>query len=669
MDKRAIVQRALENVNHPLSEITGRTKFRGHSPTVAPVTGIKMALPKTSTMAKKMQKVLDDETPEGRKKQKRMANLVIGREENDKEILLQFKTAASREKFRKLMNEEVYNGHSVEDIKEAVAADPQGMVKGLSNKAKKEIADELNRMQLSGYGDYEASPKNVHKFRPADLMAAMIKIMKLESLDEEKSLFDISPTSSKWMKGKLRVGYNQSQKSGMPKEMFKKGQVIDLHPFDGDRFVGAKSPKDKGSYFFVAKRHVDAMKEDVKLDEGTMNFLFDSPLKAGAFAQRIMRDKLASEVDRYVDHGKRKEVVELITHPNNYEKNDILKLAKKYKGTVHSVEEDVQLDETNFRFPQPGEDYGDLTKSISDPSGRAFPDMSRDELRKRSRDIERKFAVMMRKHKGTKVGEVLDLLDKDGNTKVHQDNDIKLIKRYLTKFKDNVRKVAHQMMIDFMEGDDYLAKKRIPVREDVQLDETMTARDLESMIKGLKRGAKQEIADALNDMNLGGYGDYEARVDNIHKFKTKDLFNAMKKVMRLESLTEEKKVKARVGFIAKKPRDVVRDLRTADKLNMFASAQEAPGSRTDIFDITFASERQMNKFMGAFDVMLIDMLESKMQLDERAMTYVIDRRSKEIVYGPTDTGDAKLYLKKQIQPRKLMIRQIRGDAKKVGDKV
>ena len=596
MDKKAIIQRALDNINHPLSEITRRTTYRARSPGVAPVSGIKMALPKTSTMAKKMQKVLDDETPAGRKKQKQMANLVIGREEDDKEILLQFKTAASREKFRKLMNEDV-------------------------------------------------------------------------QIDEEKSLFDISPTSSKWMKGRLRTGYNKSQKSGMPKEMFKKGQVIDLHPFDGDRFVGAKSPKDKGSYFFVAKRHVDAMKEDVKLDEGTMNFLFDSPLKAGAFAQRIMRDKLASEVDRYVDHGKRKEVVELITHPNNYEKNDILKLAKKYKGTVHSVEEDVQLDETNFRFPQPGEDYGDLTKSISDPSGRAFPDMSRDELRKRSRDIERKFAVMMRKHKGTKVGEVLDLLDKDGNTKVHQDNDIKLIKRYLTKFKDNVRKVAHQMMIDFMEGDDYLAKKRIPVREDVQLDETMTARDLESMIKGLKRGAKQEIADALNDMNLGGYGDYEARVDNIHKFKTKDLFNAMKKVMKLESLTEEKKVKARVGFIAKKPRDVVRDLRTADKLNMFASAQEAPGSRTDIFDITFASERQMNKFMGAFDVMLIDMLESKMQLDERAMTYVIDRRSKEIVYGPTDTGDAKLYLKKQIQPRKLMIRQIRGDAKKVGDKV
>ena len=77
----------------------------------------------------------------------------------------------------------------------------------------------------------------------------------------------------------------------------------------------------------------------------------------------------------------------------------------------------------------------------------------------------------MRKHKRTKVGEVLDILDKDGGTKLYKDSDIKQIGKYLTKFKDNVRKVAHQMLIDVMEGDDYLAKKRIPVREDVQLDE------------------------------------------------------------------------------------------------------------------------------------------------------------------------------------------------------
>ena len=54
-----------------------------------------------------MQRILDDESAEGRKKQKQMANLVIGREENNKEISLEFKTAASRERFRKMMNESV----------------------------------------------------------------------------------------------------------------------------------------------------------------------------------------------------------------------------------------------------------------------------------------------------------------------------------------------------------------------------------------------------------------------------------------------------------------------------------------------------------------------------------------------------------------------------------
>ena len=60
-----------------------------------------------------------------------------------------------------------------------------------------------------------------------------------------------------------------------------------------------------------------------------------------------------------------------------------------------------------------------------------------------------------------------------------------------------------------------------------------------------------------------------------------------------------------------------------------------------------------------------------MKLDERAKvpTYVIDRKTKKIVHGPTDAADAKLYLDKQITPRKFMIRQIRGVAKKVGDKV
>ena len=665
-----------------IEEVTSRTNYRARSPGVKPVTGIKLVLPKTSKMAEKIEMVLGGDDPV---KLKKMNRLVIGREEDEKEYRLEFKSAASREKFRKMMNEELYNGHSVEDIKEAVAADPQGMVKGLSNKAKKEIADELNRMQLSGYGDYMASPKNVHKFRPADLMAAMIKIMKLESLDEEKSLFDISPTSNKWMKGKLRVGYNKSQKSGMPKEMFKKGQVIDLHPFDGDRFVGAKSPKDKGSYFFVAKRHVDAMNENVHLDEmkrsdapftvvaiqynkvvgkafGVLHDELEDKIQSMKEGKKDVKIRVTSKSGKIVHtesvqvdeamapfnpmgSGKRKPATNIgkdlrnqlqMTKPSEYsfsapaadggtfavipiktsrpssqagvmmaifdkrgkvsayygthmdtdsakkfakkdgliedvqlgeevikarvaffgrpnQNNSDMRDAKKknmfvdakdvdaakgkmfdvtfnsrrqfnrfeseYDFLMVKVFEDVQLDETNFRFPQPGEDYGEFAMSINDPDSFSGSGPSRSELKKRSAEIERKFASVMRKHKRTKVGEVLDLLDKDGGTKLYKDSDIKQISKYLRKHKDNVRKVAHQMMIDYMEGDDYLAKKRIPIRE------------------------------------------------------------------------------------------------------------------------------------------------------ERVPTYVIDRQSKKIVHGPTDTADAKLYLKKQIQPRKFMIRQIRGEAKKVGDTV
>ena len=67
-----------------------------------------------------------------------------------------------------------------------------------------------------------------------------------------------------------------------------------------------------------------------------------------------------------------------------------------------------------------------------------------------------------------------------------------------------------------------------------KLDEAIAARDIQGMIKGLNKKAKQEIADVLNDMNLSGYGDYEARADNVHKFKPKDLLKAMNKVMKLE---------------------------------------------------------------------------------------------------------------------------------------
>ena len=43
-------------------------------------------------------------------------------------------------------------------------------------------------------------------------------------------------------------------------------------------------------------------------------------MKAGDFMRRLMRDKLASDVDRYVDFAKPEEIVQVIMHPNDYDK-------------------------------------------------------------------------------------------------------------------------------------------------------------------------------------------------------------------------------------------------------------------------------------------------------------------------------------------------------------
>ena len=476
MDKREILQKALENINHPLSEITRRTTYRGHSPGVKPTTGIKLNLPKTSTMAAKMERVLADKSPEGRKRMKQMNNLVIGREEDGDKISLEFKTTASRERFRKMMNE---------------------------------LSENVN-------------------------------------LDEMKK--SDGPFTVVALKGKKVVG-----------------QLRNVEHYDIEVAIDMMRKDKQGAKISVESKSGKVVHtEGVQLDEGSeIEFKFKNPMKAGAFMRRIMRDKLASEVDRYDGERSPEEIVQVIMHPNDYERNDIERLAKQYKG---------QLRETNFRFPQPGEDYGDLTKSISDDP---YYTMSKAELRKRSRDIERKFASVMRKHKRTKVGEVLDLLDKDGGTKLYKDSDIKQIGKYLTKFKDNVRKVAHQMLIDVMEGDDYLAKKRIPVKEDVQIKEAESLR-----WTSMKDTEKEELVRLAK---------VPARVTEM---KWKEIPNPLKE-------------------------------RLAKYINKSTKGEFA-------------------------------------LVEERSHTIVVDRKTGKTVYGPTDVADAKLYVKKQIQPNKFVIRQIRG---------
>ena len=116
-DKKIIVENALYILglkDSNIDEATRRYTYRASSPGVKPTTGIKLILPKTSSMGQKIQKVLDGDDP---KKLKQMNNLVIGREDDGKEISLEFKTAASREKFRKMMNEDVQLGEEVIKIR------------------------------------------------------------------------------------------------------------------------------------------------------------------------------------------------------------------------------------------------------------------------------------------------------------------------------------------------------------------------------------------------------------------------------------------------------------------------------------------------------------------------------------------------------------------------
>ena len=461
--KDSIIRKAMQHMGKPIDEITRRMTFRARSPGVKPTTGIKLILPKTSSMAEKIQKVLDGDDP---KKLKQMNNLVIGREDDGKEISLEFKTSASRERFRKMMNESV----ELDEMKKSdgpftvVAIKNNKVVGQLRNVEHNDIEVAIDMMRKDKQGAKisveSKSGKVVHteEVELDESVKIMFKGFGKEVTEFQQKLKKFGQAADyRIMMQNLKNHSNVGD--GLYFTETSKGLGFEIHSVR-DRMMGDKIRKLGDSQDLGGGKTVTliAINEHVQLDEGTMNFLFDSPLKAGAFAQRIMRDKLASEVDRYVDHGKRKEVVEIITHPNNYEKNDILKLAKRYKGTLHSMEEDVQIKEA-------------------------------ESLR-------------------------------------------------WTSMKDTER-------------EELVRLAGVPSRA-VQME-----------WKKIPAPLKEKLAKYINKSTKGEF-----------------------------ALVEEK-----------------------------------------------------------------------------AMTYVIDRKTKKIVHGPTDTGDAKLYLNKQVQPRKFMIRQIRGAAKKVGDTV
>jgi hypothetical protein len=317
------------------------------------------------------------------------------------------------------------------------------------------------------------------------------------------------------------------------------------------------------------------MFESVQLDEGSeIVFSFDNPMKAGAFASRIMRDKLASEVDRYVSG--RKELVQVIMHPNDYERNDIEKLAKQYKGQLREdINESIlgKLDKVL-----------DKVESKLDRLARAYNNLPRNKAKLDRENKERAERVL--KNFDNMVAE-LDRIY------AHVDEEVQL--------DENTRQSMRNM---------YSVATMRPTKA------------IQDFVKKLDKGAKQEIVDTLNDMNLGGYGDYEARLDNVHKFNPKDLKSAMFKVLRLSE--ERSRAYITGNFLLQGTKDENYDKLSKAKLrNLYNQAKPQRNTRDRAFEITFADEaqfRQFMKFMGGskfVTIMKYPVINESLRLDPR----------------------------------------------------
>ena len=182
-------------------------------------------------------------------------------------------------------------------------------------------------------------------------------------------------------------------------------------PYKDAKAEAQKIAKEKGfsKIYLAASYHPEFADDNVQLDESRDDFDY-LDIEAAMQDAKLEAPKVVKTRKGYQVMVYSRKVKKFIPQgPPHRSKAAAEKDAKMF--------EDVQIDETNFRFPQPGEDYGDLAKSISDDP---YYTMSKAELKKRSDEVDRKFEAVMRKHKRTKVGEVLDLLDKDGGTRLYK---------------------------------------------------------------------------------------------------------------------------------------------------------------------------------------------------------------------------------------------------------
>jgi len=130
-------------------------------------------------------------------------------------------------------------------------------------------------------------------------------------LDEAKGILSVKPNSSKWRTAKLNTNKNIEGAKGVTK--LKKGDTVDIHPFDGDRYVGAVDKSNQGTYFFLAKYSVNESVHD--FDEIREN----------------LRKNLTSQ---FVDEQRHEDMVDAV---NKMSKDELKKLIRDKKNPMSKL--------------------------------------------------------------------------------------------------------------------------------------------------------------------------------------------------------------------------------------------------------------------------------------------------------------------------------------------
>ena len=130
-------------------------------------------------------------------------------------------------------------------------------------------------------------------------------------LDEAKGILSVKPNSSEWRTAKLNTNKNIEGAKGVTK--LKKGDTVDIHPFDGDRYVGAVDKSNQGTYFFLAKYSVNESVHD--FDEIREN----------------LRKNLTSQ---FVDEQRHEDMVDAV---NKMSKDELKKLIRDKKNPMSKL--------------------------------------------------------------------------------------------------------------------------------------------------------------------------------------------------------------------------------------------------------------------------------------------------------------------------------------------